>query len=369
MQEKKAELDFIVVGVQKAGTTSLFEYLRQHPEISLPAGKEVPYFSHDALYALGWATYMRKLAIADPTHKWGTVTPHYLVGGVYQSTKKAELANSYDERTVPRRIRDQLPNVRLIAILRDPVERARSHHRMMAMEHLDSRSFDDAVDELLRPEALEHSRRHPRERTGYVAWGEYGRTLGGYFDVFAREQILVVFADELEQAPAELLRRIHAFIGVKSDFEPENLGVRYRVGASERRFDWLGPYAPLSPHGLKRALTGNSTARSIWHLIPESAKRRVRHPYERFALRFALWNRRPEEQGKTAQAAAVSATTLARLREHYAEDTERLAVLLGRSPTWATSAGPRGADAENQLGGRAGPGMVSSADLSSSTDW
>jgi hypothetical protein len=359
----KDELDFVVVGVQKAGTTSLFEYLRQHPEITLPAGKEVPYFSHDALYALGWSTYMRKLAMVDPTHKWGTVTPHYLVGGVYQSSKKAELTSRYDERTVPQRIHDQLPNVRVIAILRDPVERARSHHRMMAMERLDSRSFDEAVDELLRPEALERARSHPQEKTGYVAWGEYGRTLAGYFDVFPREQILVVFADELEQAPAELLSRIHTFIGVKPDFEPENLGVRYRVGASERRFDWLGPYAPLSPHGIKRALTGNSTARSIWHAIPESLQRRVRHPYERFALSVSLWNRRPETDGKTAQAATASNTTLARLRKHYAHDTERLTTLLGRSPTWSPSVGPS-SDAGSQLDGPAGPGVASSADLS-----
>jgi hypothetical protein len=360
----KDELDFIVIGVQKAGTTSLFEHLRQHPEITLPAGKELPYFSHDALYERGWEMYMRKLAMVDPAQKWGTVTPHYLVGGVYQASKKAELTRSYDERTVAERMRDQLPHVRVIAILRDPVERARSHHRMMAMERLDSRSFDEAVDELLQPEALERARTHPQEKTGYVAWGEYGRTLGGYFDVFPREQILVVFADELEQAPAALLSRIHAFIGVKADFEPENLGVRYRVGASARRFDWLGPYAPLSPHGIKRALTGNSTARSIWHLIPESLQRQVRHPYERFALRVALWNRRSEPNGNTAQAATAGDTTLARLREHYAQDSERLTALIGMNLPWPTSVGQKNADAQSQLDRPAEPGMPSSTDLS-----
>jgi hypothetical protein len=49
----KETLDFIIIGAQKAGTTSLFEYLWQHPELSLPPGKEVPYFSHEVARARG----------------------------------------------------------------------------------------------------------------------------------------------------------------------------------------------------------------------------------------------------------------------------------------------------------------------------
>jgi hypothetical protein len=159
---EKDLLDFIVIGAQKAGTTSLFQYLRYHPEISLPAGKEVPYFSHDALYARGWAAYMRNLAryeaISDPMRKWGTVTPQYMVGGVLQATADVAIKNNYDERTVPLRIHERLPDVRMIAILRDPVERALSHHRMAVMIGRERRSFDDVVGELLRPNALDRAR-------------------------------------------------------------------------------------------------------------------------------------------------------------------------------------------------------------------
>ena len=52
---KKNELDFIVIGAQKAGTTTLYEYLRRHPEICMPAGKEAPYFSQEAVRCHGWA--------------------------------------------------------------------------------------------------------------------------------------------------------------------------------------------------------------------------------------------------------------------------------------------------------------------------
>ncbi|HEV3048543.1 MAG TPA: sulfotransferase domain-containing protein [Solirubrobacteraceae bacterium] len=345
MEARKEILDFIVIGAQKAGTTSLFEYLRLHPEVSLPAGKEAPYFSHDALYELGWGAYMRKLALTHPERKWGTVTTHYMVGGVYQSSVENLAARVYDERTVPRRIHERLPEARLIAILRDPVERALSHFRMRSMEGQEPRSWERAVDELLAPEMLERARRDPREETGYVAWGEYGRILSGYLDVFAREQLLVIFTEELERDPAGLLARVQEFIGVRSDFQPSNIGTRYRVGAAERRFAWIGPYSPLSPQGLQRRLTASPRARRLWRRVPESMQRQVRHPYERFAFRVALWNRRGEPAASPAPALETERESAqeelrGRLREHYAADAELLIARTGVRPPWLHAGEP-----------------------------
>lgn len=347
MGEAKNTLDFIVIGAQKAGTTSLFHYLRAHPEIALPADKEAPFFSHDTMYYThGWATYMSNLArypaMSDPRRKWGTVTPHYMVGGVYQSNADASVRASYDERTVPSRIHERLPNVRLIAILRDPVERAVSHHRMAVMIGLERRSFDEAIDDLLSPQMLDHARQYPDELTGYIAWGEYGRILEGYFDLFPRDQILVVFTDDLERAPAELMRAVQRFIGVTADLLPENLARRYRVGALERGFSWsspsswVTPSSPFSPQGLVRALRGKSTTRAMWHAIPSRSQRRVRRPYQRLARRVALRNRGSSANRVRANA-QPSPATLARLRAHYAQDAGQLAVLLGSGPPWGTA--------------------------------
>jgi Sulfotransferase domain len=347
MPTEKDILDFIVIGAQKAGTTSLFQYLRHHPEISLPALKEMPYFSHDVVYARGWPAYLSGLgfesADADHVRKWGTVTPQYMVGGILQSSGDAARDRA-DERTVPSRIHARLPNVRLVAILRDPVQRARSHHRMLVTRGGERRSFDDAIGELLRPEALERARTRPQETTGYVAWGEYGRILTGYFAVFPREQIQVVFTDELERSPARLLRRIQEFIGVGADFEPHNLGARYRVGAVERGFtwtspsSWMSPSSPLSPRGVQRALWRNPATRAAWHAIPQTPQQRLRVPYERIARRAVLWNQRRDPNDVRANA-EPSTATLTLLREHYAEDTSQLGALLGVTPPWNESAG------------------------------
>ncbi|HXR28919.1 MAG TPA: sulfotransferase [Solirubrobacteraceae bacterium] len=353
MQAGKEILDFIVIGAQKAGTTSLFQYLRQHPEIALPEGKEVPYFSHDSLYERGFSAYMGRLVenanreAADPARRWGTVTPQYMVGGVYQPAAGAPERDGYGVRTVPERIRETLPDVRLVAILRDPVQRALSHHRMSATIGRERRSFDEAIDQMLGAEALQDARIHPQESTGYVAWGEYGRILAGYYEVFPSEQILVVFTEELEREPAQLLSRIQAFIGVDPDFQAPNLGERYLVGRVERGFSWgspsswMSPSSPLSPQGMQRALRRSSSVRSVWHALPEGPQQLMRGPYERVVRRVEVRNRRsaPAEVKANVQ---PSAATLERLREHYAQDAERLASLTGLAPVWQSPGGGRG---------------------------
>lgn len=326
----KDTLDFIIIGAQKAGTTTLFEHLRQHPELSLPASKEFPFFSHEATRERGWKDYISKaFPFADASSKWGTATPQYMVGGLWEQPNPVPGGEAYDERTVPLRIQERVPDARLIAILRDPAERARSHHRMAAMNEIEKRTFEQAIDELLELEALEQARREPRETTGYVTWGEYGRILAGYYDVFPSQQILVLFTEELENDPERILLRIYKFLGVRADFIPDNLGVRYRVGGTERRFSSLGTYSPLNPWAIQRTLAGSTAAKRLWHSLPEPRRRQVDRVFGRMAYRLDLWNRRTK-----VDAVDSDDTTLERLRAHYAQDSQQLAVLLGADPPW-----------------------------------
>jgi hypothetical protein len=339
VESVKDTLDFIVIGAQKAGTTSLFRYLKEHPEISMPQEKEVPFFCWDAAYERGFDSYMANLRnemVADPARKWGTSTPHYMSGSVYQSVDEAA-RNGYDERTVPARIQTTLPDVRLIAILRDPVERALAGHREAIMKGHDRRSFDEAIRQLLAPEALADARaRSQHLETGYVVWGEYGRILAGYFDVFPREQLLVVFTADLERAPTEVLGRIQRFIGVQ-DVELPNVGEKYNSGVAVREFSWTrpsswtSPYSPFSPQAVQARLRHNSLTRAAWHAVPNDAKQRAKHSYARQARRAVRSNRR---QGGDP----VDPATLELLREHYAADTETLTKLLGVTPPWAAAA-------------------------------
>jgi len=341
----KETLDFIVIGAQKSATTTLFEHLRRHPEVALPVTKEAPFFSHDEQYRRGWRVYMEELTsgepMSDPQKLWGTVTPQYMMGGVMKPLRGVA-SGAYDERTVPRRMHEQLPEVRLVAILRDPVQRAISHHSMALRRGGERRSLDEAVEELLRPEELSASRAAPTDTNGYITRGEYGRILGGYMDVFPREHLLTLFTEELEQRPLDVLSRLYRFIGAREDFVPDNAEGRYFVARREAVFDWgrpgtwMSPSSPLSPQGLQRGVRAVPGAQALWRTLPFETRRWLWRPYSKAAARTRSLNRRRAAPDSTAQT-AQRPETIERLREHFAEDLTSLEAILGQTPPWARS--------------------------------
>lgn len=254
------------------------------------------------------------------------MTPQYLYGALLGPEREPGGPSS-PETTIPRRIRDAYPDAKLIAILRDPVARARSHHRMSAMRGLEHRPFDVAVDELLEPGALAESRARPDESNGYVVLGEYGRLLGGYFDVFPHEHLLVLFQDELERDPAAVCATVFAFLGVDPDFRPPNLGRRYHDGGTHRRFAWLDLTA------WQRAARRSAALRRLWRRAPGSLRLGILKRFNLASRRLFLWNRVPVDTA--AEPDPPSAEVLARLRDHYREDERRLQELLGVALPWA----------------------------------
>jgi hypothetical protein len=322
----KPTLDFLVIGAAKSGTSSLFEYLRHHPEVALPPDKEAPYFSNDIVYARGWQDYISaNFATADPALRWGTITPQYMFGTVFvRAATQVTKGDGYDERTVPQRIRELLPSVRLVAILRDPVERAWSDYHMYVMQGRETRSFAEVIDELLRPAVLERCRRQYETGERHVTCGEYGRILAGYRDIFPAEQLLVMFTADLESAPHSVLDRLYEFIGLTPGFVPPNLGRRYNVGAAAART------SRLTPNQAVRATRRIGAARALWKAIPDAGHKRALAMFARFDYRFTMWNRR----GAVGPPSASDLSAGERLREHYEADASLLRSL-GYPPPWA----------------------------------
>ncbi len=323
-------LDFVVVGAAKAGTTTLFNLLRAHPELCLPEGKELPYFAapqHD-YYSSPAEFFADAWRRRGPGQPFGTVTPQYLFGALLGGPPERAAPPGASERIIPGRIREAYPDARLIAILRDPVARARSQHRMLALKDRERRSFDAAIDAQLRPEALAESRSRPGAmHDSYVVLGEYGRLLQGYLDVFPREQLLVLFHEELERDPAAVCERTFEFLGVDPAFRPPNLGERYNEGAGRRRFAWL------DPTGWQRTAARSAVLRRLWRRLPRSSRRLALRRFDLAAWRLFLWNRVAAGEAPPAPDPA-GAETLARLRAHYGEDGRLLAELLGVAPPW-----------------------------------
>src|SRR4051812_30655152 len=163
-------LDFLGIGVPKAGTTSLHEYLRTHPQLWLPEAKEQPFFSNDAAYDEGWEAFAAvAFHGAPPGRRYGKITPHYMSGPVAWESTGPEEASV----VIARRIREGFPDVKLIAMLRDPVERAISSYWQASVLGDDERSLDEALDEELSAEALAAARTRPTDGHQHIVAGEY----------------------------------------------------------------------------------------------------------------------------------------------------------------------------------------------------
>jgi sulfotransferase family protein len=346
MAMAKGTLDFLLIGAQKAGTTSLYEYLRTHPGIYMPPGKDVSFFNLEGRMARGWSRHVELFFGGAPLDTfWGTVNVFYM-DGTEKSRRPVSpaLLDSRPTRStgkgwqppIQERIHETLPDVKLIAVLRDPVARCISHFRMTVMKRLEYREFESTMVDLLEHDALEESRCRPSQTNSYITRGEYGRILSAYLDVFPANQLLVVFCEELERDPREVLRSIFSFVGADPEFAPPKVGERFREGGERRRVSWL------DPHDWRQRLAAFSPPRTLWEALPDETRRQVDRIVRGASYRIELWN---AHRGMPAP--EIDPSVLSALAEHYREDSRLLGDLLGNKPPWlapvpAPAQSPRG---------------------------
>lgn len=327
-----SNIGFLIIGAPKAGTTSLFEYMRHHPQIHMPAEKEVYFFNVDRTYDLGWDWYLTMMLQGAPSDAvCGEASTEYMRGAPYRRASANNHCDPQDskalEEIIPRRIKQSLPDVKLICMLRDPVERAHSHYLMRRMERADTRPFSEAIDQLMDPAGMEHARLLPSRTNGYVVNGEYSRLLEGFLRVFPREQLMMIFSDELAQQPTDILSKVFDFVGVSNDFIPENLGTRYREAAVKQHIPGLNLVT------LRMKLARVSTARSLWFALPKRLQMGLHRTYGQASYRIELWN----AQRGTVDHSDISPSVRRRLVSHFLPDSEALTDIVGREVPWLAS--------------------------------
>jgi hypothetical protein len=218
--------DFLIIGAKRAGTSSLYTYLRRNVHVGRPSRKEIHYFDFNYhrgpdWYRCNFPTVLDKLA-AEARYLGrfvtGESTPYYLFHPL-----------------VPGRVRETVPNVKLIALLRNPVDRAYSHYHLQCRYGNERLSFEEAI-------ARESERIDDREEPNlahrnfsYLARGVYVDQLERWFALFPCEQILVLRSEDLFEEP---IATMHA----ASDF----LGVRRRRDAAPRPYN-AASYPDLAP--------------------------------------------------------------------------------------------------------------------------
>jgi hypothetical protein len=176
--------DFLIIGAQKSGTSSITQALRRIPGVFLPQKKEIHYFNQPIIIDAtdSWSRYLKEFAAAPEGALAGEATPDYL-----------------SARDAPRRIHQQIPTVRLVISLRNPVDRAYSAYWHAKRSGAISRSlpFEEVIERDIRE--------FGSGWTSIIAQGCYSTQLQRYLRYFAPEQIKVLlFDDLLQDAPAAM---------------------------------------------------------------------------------------------------------------------------------------------------------------------
>jgi hypothetical protein len=196
--------DFLGLGVQKGGTTTLQRLLEQHPGAFLPPAKELHFFSLH--YAEGEAWYRQQFAGARPNQRCGEITPYYLF-----------------HPEAPARIQRLQPQVRLMVLLRDPVERALSqyfHSRRLGLEPLELEPALAAEEQRLAGAeaavAAAAGRHRSHQEHSYVARSRYGEQLLRLERLFPADQLLVLRSEALFEQPEPTWQQVLAFLELEA---------------------------------------------------------------------------------------------------------------------------------------------------------
>jgi hypothetical protein len=177
---------FLVIGAMKGGTTALFQYLTAHPDVFMATPKELKFFIEARNWRQGIGWYESKFEPGAGAKARGEASPGYTMLPGFPG--------------VPERIKQVVPDVKLIYVMRDPIERMISHYYHRRSHRKESRSFHKAM----------------RDRS-YVAASMYAYQLDAYLEHFPREQLLLLTSESLRDDRLTTLRRVFEFIDVDPD--------------------------------------------------------------------------------------------------------------------------------------------------------
>jgi hypothetical protein len=202
--------DFVIIGAQKGGTSFLYHLLTRHPLVEPAARKELHFFDNPELFDHGAEWYRRcflRLSAEDGQRSiTGEATPYYLF-----------------DPPVAKRMAEIVPKARLIALLRNPIDRAYSHYQMQVKRGTEPRTFEEAIE---------------RQHSSYMSRGIYVDQLLRWFEFFSKEQMLILKSEDFFERPIETLKVVLTFLDLP-DWQPEasELQQRRHSGTYKQKMD------------------------------------------------------------------------------------------------------------------------------------
>lgn len=219
--------EIYIIGAQKSGTTTLYDWLAQHPQIyGHPLAKDYPYFSDERTHREGAGLFysFARTAPDDKPVLGGDANAMYAPGGAERMFRT-------------------MPDARLVAILRDPVQRGYSAYCHAVERLLEGRSLEQAIHDELSGGV--HYAPEDALRRDYLAHGCYAAQLREIYRFFAPDRVHVVIFEELRQDPTRVLGELFRFVGVSEAFEP-NMAVKNQTKGGYR-FKWIASLIHARP--------------------------------------------------------------------------------------------------------------------------
>jgi hypothetical protein len=282
--------NFIVIGAAKAGTTALYWYLAEHPQVFMSPVKETNYFAY-GLDDRG------RLLYGDPdVHRFpikSLAEYEHLFSGAGGAVAIGEASPIYLEcPQAAGRIRELLPRAKLICALRHPIDRAYSDYQMYLRRR--GRRLDPARD-------LSATSTWARPDSRWMQIGRYHEQLKRYYDTFPREQIHVFLFDDLRRGAAQTVQSVYRFAGVDPAFTPD-FSAPHNIGGM--------PESTV----LEGFLTSKAVRSAVEPWIPTGAANWIR--------RLRMKNMRP--------APPLPAELKKELSRHFEDDIRLTGELVGR---------------------------------------
>lgn len=238
--------DFLVIGAQKAATTTIHYQLAMHPDINMTQKKEIHYFSVDENYKKGDAWYRRFFTENDKIKGESSALYHYFP-------------------YCPARIYEHNPDIKMIFCIRNPIDRAFSDYLHEVRKGHEELNFEQAI--MAEPGRLKNGW-WEQKSFGYMEKGKYYNQLKNFYKLFPEKNILVLVYDDLIARPVEFYRKIFKFLNVDVGFTIKDLNLKYNTSKAPV-ITWLPKIY------IKSKYKHNIIFRNIYKLNLRNSKKKI----------------------------------------------------------------------------------------------
>lgn len=233
---KNININFYCIGAQKAGTTTLHDILKNHPNICLPNQKEAPFYQNDSQYSKGKDWYEKKYFSHYNNEKIvGSISPEFMY-----------------YPWIPERIKETYgSNIKFVVLLRNPIDRAVSHYNMSKGRNIEKRDFLTAIKS--ENKTITRSFYHNKQFS-YINRGLYSVQIERYFKLFPKENFLFIKFEDFISDQQTIIKQICRFLEIdlleSTKFIKSNESIKYKI----KFIPWLESRFPLTISLIKKSI-------------------------------------------------------------------------------------------------------------------